>query len=80
MRLHRGTIALLISAAALALPMAGCAGSGVAYEPYRQDYYRWSPVEDRYYRQWEFSTHRQHQDFQRRSARDRQAYWNWRHH
>jgi hypothetical protein len=79
MRLNHGMIALMVSAAALASPMMGCAGGGVVYDPYRHDYHRWSRGEDRYYRQWELSTHRNHMDFQRRSPGDHQAYWGWRH-
>jgi hypothetical protein len=79
MRLHHGMIALIVSATALALPMTGCAGGGVVYDPYRHDYHQWNRGEDRYYRQWESSTHRNHMDFQRRSPGDQQTYWGWRH-
>ena len=73
------TIALMLSAAAFAMPLAGCSGSGVVYDPYRQDYHRWNRGEDRLYRQWETGSHRGHTDFQRRSPGEQRAYWGWRH-
>jgi hypothetical protein len=79
MRLSQRMIALMLCATALAMPLAGCAGGGVFYDPYRQDYHRWSLDEDRLYRQWETRTHRNHMDFQRRPSGDQRAYWGWRH-
>jgi hypothetical protein len=80
MRLNHGMIALMLSAAALASSMTGCGGNRVVYDPYGQDYHRWDPDEDRYYRRWEVTTNRNHMDFDRRSDDDRHAYWDWRHH
>jgi hypothetical protein len=77
MRLNHGMIALMLSAAALASPMMGCAGGGVVYDPY--DYHRWDRDDDRLYRQWEIGTDRGHMDFDRRSPGDQRAYWGWRH-
>ena len=79
MRLNHRMIALMFSATALALPMMGCAGGNLVYDPYRHDSYRWNRGEEQYYRRWEISTHRNHMDFNRRSPEDRQAYWGWRH-
>jgi hypothetical protein len=79
MRLNHGIIALILSVTALALPMTGCASYGVVYDPYRHDYYRWNRDEDRFYQQWEITTHRNHMGFSRRSPEDQRAYWGWRH-
>ena len=79
MRLNHGMIALMLSATAFALPMTGCAGGGLVYDPYRNDYHRWNRGEDQYYRQWEIGTHRNHMGFNRRSAGEQRAYWGWRH-
>jgi len=77
--LKHGTIALMLSAAALVMPLASCAGGARIYDPYRQDYHRWSPDEDRLYLRWEITTHRNHLEFHRRSFGDQRAYWGWRH-
>jgi hypothetical protein len=71
----------MLSATALASAsaMTGCASGGVVYDPYGHNYHRWNHGEDRFYRQWEITTHRNHMDFQRRSSGDRRAYWGWRH-
>ena len=79
MRMSHGIIALMLSVTALALPMTGCAGGDVVYDPYRHDYHRWNRGEDRFYRQWESRTRRNHMDFHRRSLGDRRAYFGWRH-
>jgi hypothetical protein len=89
MRLNHGMIAMMLSAAALTLPMMGCAGYRVVSDPYAQDYFvydpyvhdysRWDLDEDRIYHRWEIETHRGHMDFPRRSPGDQRAYWSWRH-
>ena len=79
MRLNHGMIALMLSAAALASPMRGCAGDAVVYDPYAHYYHRWDHDDDRFYRQWEIGTNRGHMDFRRRSPGDQRAYWGWRH-
>jgi len=80
MRLNLGMITLMLSAAALASPMMGCAGDAVVYDPYGHEYHRWDHDEDGFYRRWEFTTNRSHMDFHRRSTEDQRAYWGWRHH
>ncbi len=80
MRLNLGMIALMLSAAALASPMVGCAGDGIVYDPYGHEYHRWDRDEDGFYRRWELTTDRSHMDFHRGSTEDQRAYWGWRHH
>jgi hypothetical protein len=77
MRLNHGMIALMLSATALM--SAGCAGGGLYYDSYGHDYHRWNRGEDRFYRQWESGTHRNHMGFNQRSAGEQRAYWGWRH-
>ena len=81
MRLNHGTIALMLSATVLASAsaMTGCAGNGLVYDSYGHEYQRWNRGEDRFYRQWETVSHREHMAFQRRNAGDQRAYWSWRH-
>lgn len=79
MRLNHGMIALILSATAFVLPMTGCAGGTLVYDPYWNDYHQWNRGENRYYRQWEIRTHRNHMYLPRRSLGDRRAYWSWRH-
>jgi hypothetical protein len=73
MRLNHGMIALMLSTTALASPLTGCADDGLLYDPYGDDYHQWNYHEDRFYRQWELSTHRNHMDFRRRGAGDQRA-------
>jgi len=81
MRLNHGVMALMLSATVLASAsaMTGCAGSSLVYDSDWRDYHRWDPDENRYYRQWEIGTDRDHMAFQRRSTGDQRAYWGWRH-
>jgi hypothetical protein len=78
MRLNPAIVALALSATALSASMTACATGTVLYDPHRQDYRRWNGVEDRYYRQWEVETHRNHVGFTRRSPGEQQAYRGWR--
>ncbi len=70
----------LLLAAALAFPvlMTGCATHVRYYDPYYNDYHVWDH-EVVYYNQWEHDTHREHQDFKKRSDADKKEYWTWRH-
>jgi hypothetical protein len=81
MRLNYRMIALTLSATVLASAsaMTACAGGQLVYDPYLQDYHQWDRGENRYYRQWEIGTHRNHMNFTRRSVGDQRAYWGWRH-
>jgi hypothetical protein len=72
-------IALLLFAAALALPITGCAGSELVYDPYWHDHHTWNAGENRYYRNWETGSNRNHVDFPNRTPGDQLAYWQWRH-
>ena len=57
----------------------GCAEQGrVYYDPYYHDQHPWVQ-ENSYYVQWESDTHRQHEDFNKRSKEDKKAYWDYRH-
>jgi hypothetical protein len=73
------TLALMLSAAALVLPMTGCAANERVYDPYWRDYHSWNPRERRYYQQWELGSNRDHVDFPNRTPGDQLAYWQWRH-
>jgi hypothetical protein len=81
MRLNHAMFALMLSAAALAsaAAMTGCAGGGLYYDSYGHDYHRWNHGEDRFYRQWEIGTGRDHMAFDRRTPADQRAYWGSRH-
>ena len=79
MRLNHAMIALMLSVTALVLPMTGCAGGTLVYDPYWNDYHQWGRGENGYYREWEIRTHRNHMDFHRRSPGDQRAYWGSRH-
>jgi hypothetical protein len=72
-------LALMLSAAALVLPITGCAGDELVYDPYWHDYHRWNPGENGYYRQWEAESNRDHLDFPNRTPGDQLVYWQWRH-
>jgi hypothetical protein len=72
----------LLLAAALASPMfisSGCAAHTRYYDASHNDYHDWNHDEVVHYNQWEHDTHRDHQDFNKRSDSDKQEYWTWRH-
>lgn len=68
---------------AVMLLVAGCAVACVTpvryYDADHGDYHVWNRGEIVYYQQWEVETHHEHVDYDRRSADDQRAYWNWRH-
>ncbi len=80
MRSMFNRLAPLLLAAAIITPVftTGCAVHARVYDPYYRDYHVWA-TEEPYYTQWEHDTHREHTDFNRRSADDQKAYWDWRH-
>lgn len=62
----------LLFAAVLLLPILGTACAQ------RRVVYAWGPGEQPYYQRWEVETHRQHEDWDRRSKAEQKEYWNWR--
>ena len=79
MRLSHRMIAPILFAAVLSPSVTGCLGYTEVYDPFWHDYHRWSPGENRRYRQWEQGSNRAHLDFPDRTPGDQLAYWNWRH-
>ena len=79
---YRYLCALLL-AGALTTPviMSGCAARAEyrVYDPYYSDYHVWNHDEIVYYNRWEGETHREHRDFNKRSADEQKEYWTWRH-
>jgi hypothetical protein len=76
---HQLATPLIIAALAVApVAMSACAGHQV-YDPYYGDNHRWNSSEQTYYRQWEGETRREHVAFDRRSADEQHAYFDWRH-
>jgi hypothetical protein len=73
-------LTVVLYAALLAAPVfaIGCAAHERVYDPYYHDYHGRNG-EAVYYNQWEHDTHRDHVDFNKRSANDQKEYWNWRH-
>ena len=70
----------LLMGSVLVVPaiVTGCAEHRV-YDPYYRDYHVWDRDEIVYYQRWEHDTHRDHRDFNRRSADEQKDYWSWRH-
>ena len=70
----------LLVAAAFCLPLltTGCAQHRYYYDSYTHQRYPYAE-ENTYYVQWENDTHRQHEDFNKRSKEDQKAYWDYRH-
>src|SRR6185437_2792450 len=69
--------------AVIAAPVAvtGCADRS-SYRVYAQDhhdYHQWNQNEVVFYTQWENDTHRDHNDFRKRSGDEQREYWTWRH-
>lgn len=71
----------LLLIASLAAPIAtiGCAAHARYYDVEYRDYHRWSPAEDRYYRQYLAERHEQYRDFNKRNKEEQADYWKWRH-
>lgn len=80
MRLIFRYVATLLLAAAVATPvfMTGCTAGVRVYDPYYHDYHYWNDEAPRY-RSWEHDTHRDHKDFNKRSADEQKQYWDSRH-
>jgi hypothetical protein len=65
---------LFLFAAAFSVLSTGCGPQARVYNPS----FHALVEENAYYTQWEHETHRTHVDFDKRSAKDKKAYWNWR--
>jgi hypothetical protein len=70
---------LLGVAFACLLLVNGCAEHARYYDPYYTDYHTWNHGEVVYYNRWEHDTHRDHEDFAKRSDDDKKEYYTWRH-
>ena len=70
--------ALLFATFTSAVLVTGCEAHVRVYDPYYHDYHPWGG-EVTYYQSWEHDTHRDHQDFNKRSSADQKEYWDWRH-
>jgi hypothetical protein len=55
----------------------GC--SNRTYDPTYHDYHAWDSNEESSYQRWEAETHRDHQDFPKRTGDEQKEYWTWRH-
>jgi hypothetical protein len=58
--------------------LSGCAVHARVYDPYYRDYHPWGG-EAVYYNEWEHDTHRNHEDFNKRSKDEPKQYFDWRH-
>lgn len=77
---HIRSLMLAGSLIASLAAFAGCSQHNRYYDAGHGDYHSWNADEDQHYRQWENDTHREHQDFAKRSADEQKQYWDWRHH
>jgi hypothetical protein len=78
----RRYIGSLVMAGALITSSAGfigCSGHVRYYDTEYHDYHPWNHEEIVYYNRWETDTHREHRDFDKRSAEEQKQYWEWRH-
>jgi Ni/Co efflux regulator RcnB len=80
MRLRNQLVTTVMIAALAAAPVAvsACA-SHQTYDQYHSDYHRWDRSENAQYQRWEQETRRGHVDFDRRTAEEQHAYYDWRH-
>jgi hypothetical protein len=51
----------------------------VVLDPFRHDYHRWTPAEERSYRGYLAEHHRSYVSYARQREAERRAYWRWRH-
>lgn len=78
----RRCIASVFMAGALifsSVGFSGCSDHARYYDAEYRDYHPWNHGEVAYYNRWEVETHREHRDFDRRSAEEQREYWKWRH-
>ena len=80
MRTLSRNFASILIGAVLASPLltTGCAVHARVYDADHGDYHVWAG-ETVYYNQWEHDTHRDHRNYDRRSADERKDYWAWPH-
>ena len=71
---------VLISLLGAPVALVGCSAHAEyrAYDPDDGTYHYWNHNEVTYYNQWEHDTHRQHQDYRKRSQDEQRQYWQWR--
>ncbi len=81
MRFSLRNVAPLFLAMALAGPVliSGCAEHPRYYDAYYTDYHTWNHGEVVYYNRWEHDSHRDHEDFAKRSEDEKKEYYTWRH-
>ncbi|HUJ30974.1 MAG TPA: hypothetical protein VLY23_06810 [Candidatus Acidoferrum sp.] len=79
MRRYLGSILLVAALMGPPVILSGCAARVRVYDPEYHDYHHWDHHEVVYYQQWEVDTHRNHVDFDHRSADEQNEYWKWRH-
>lgn len=77
-------LAPLVLSASVVVPaiIAGCAAhveGGRVYDSRYHDYHTWDNNEVVYYNRWETDNHKEHRDFDKRSKKDQQDYFKWRH-
>jgi len=70
--------AVLITAA-LAGPMSACTAEVRIYDAPHRDSHRWNESEERAYRLYLQTRHREYVEFQRLSRSEQEEYWEWRH-
>lgn len=79
---HKIAAAILL-AGTLTVPLVnlGCSEHRYArvYDPYHQDYHRWSPAEETYYQRWETENRQEHREWSQRNSDEQKQYWDWRH-
>lgn len=51
----------------------------VVLDPFRHDYHRWTPAEERTYRGYLAERRRSYVSYERQREAERRAYWRWRH-
>jgi hypothetical protein len=79
MRQYVGSLLLAGALIASSAAITGCSGHVRYYDAEYHDYHPWNHEEVVYYNRWEVETHREHRDFDKRSAEEQNEYWKWRH-
>jgi hypothetical protein len=74
MRARFFAMLLLFGGVAATTTLGGC----YAHHGYEYVSGTWTVNEEPYYESWEHETHRDHVDYNQRSADDQKAYWQWR--